>query len=192
MCSMKPRALLGPMIRRQRTRMVSPYIRGDVLEIGCHDAATLERPIPNLGRYVGTDIDESALIRARQRHPGREFLRHDIDRESLGFREEFDVVLLVALIEHILNQRNLLEQCHSALRPGGDLVLTTPTPFGNDIVHRAGARLGLFNKSVADHHVVIYDKRRLQAAATMVGFNLHAHRYFQLGCNQLAVLRKNG
>lgn len=188
---MKPQALLGPMIRRQRTRMVAPYIRGDVLEIGCHDAATLERPNPQLGRYVGTDIDDGALMRARQRHPNREFVQNDIDREPLGFSEEFDVVLLVALIEHVMNQRHLLEQCHAALRPGGVLVLTTPTPFGNDIVHRAGARIGLFNASVADHHVVIYDKRRLAAAGALVGFKLLDHRYFQLGCNQLAVLRKN-
>jgi SAM-dependent methyltransferase len=183
-------ALLAPLIRRQRTAMVTPFIRGDVLEIGCHDAATLQRPSPELRRYVGTDIDELALERARDRYPDREFIARNIEIDDLGFRDEFDTVLLVALIEHILNQRHLLQQCHRALRPGGVLVITTPTPFGNDIVHRTGARLGLFHKSVADHHVVIYDKRRLQAAATMVGFTLDRHRYFQLRCNQLAVLRK--
>lgn len=170
--------------------MVAPYIRGDVLEIGCHDAATLRTPNPALRRYVGTDIDEVALARARERYPEREFICRNIEYDDLGFREEFDNVLLVALIEHILNQRHLLEQCHRALRKGGALVVTTPTPWGNDIVHRAGAKLGLFHKSVADHHVVIYDKRRLQAAAAMIGFTLDTHRYFQVRCNQLAVLRK--
>jgi SAM-dependent methyltransferase len=170
--------------------MVAPFIRGDVLEIGCHDAATLERPNPALGRYVGTDIDEQALARARQRYPDREFVRNDIDRDPLGFDREFDVLLLVALIEHILNQRHLLEQCRAALRPGGSLVLTTPTPFGNDIVHRIGGRIGLFSRSVEEHHVVVYDKRRLRAAAEMSGFSLHHHRYFQFRCNQLAVLRR--
>jgi SAM-dependent methyltransferase len=170
--------------------MVEPYIRGDVLEIGCHDAATLERHKERLGRYVGTDIDESALARARAKFPGREFLLNDIDVADLDFHEEFDLVLMVALIEHIMNQRHLLEQCNKALRPGGRMVITTPTPFGNDIVHRLGARLGLFARTVADHHVVIYSRRRLQAAAAMTGFRLEQHRYFQLGCNQLAVLRK--
>jgi len=183
-------SLLGPFIRRQRTAMVAPYVRGDVLDIGCHDAATLGWPNLAIGRYVGTDIDEQALARARAKYPDREFICNDIDREPLGFDREFDCVVLVALIEHILNQRHLLEQCRTALRPGGFLVLTTPTPFGNDIVHRVGGRLGLFSRSVEDHHVVIYDRRRLQAAAEMVGFSLHRHRYFQLGCNQLAILRR--
>lgn len=185
---MKP--LLAPFIRRQRTAMVTPFITGDVLEIGCNDAATLGRDNPGLGRYVGTDIDDDALARAREKYPRREFIKNNIENEPLGFSDEFDNVLLVALIEHILNQRFLLDTCHQALRRGGRLVITTPTPFGNDIVHRNGARIGLFHKSVADHHVVIYDKRRLRAAAEMVGFRLAQHRYFQLGCNQLAVLEK--
>jgi SAM-dependent methyltransferase len=188
---MKPTALLAPFIRKQRTAMVTPFIAGDVLEIGCNDAATLRRPNPKLRRYVGTDIDEDALARARAKHPDREFIKNDIESEPLGFKEEFDTVLMVALIEHILNQRHLLEECHKALRPNGALVITTPTPFGNDIVHRNGAKLGLFHKSVADHHVVIYDKRRLQAAGALVGFTLAKHTYFQLRCNQLAILRKN-
>jgi len=183
-------ALLSPLIRRQRTAMVKPFIRGDVLEIGCHDAATLKKDNAELGRYVGTDIDEVALERARKRYPEREFIAANIEIDELPYRDEFDTVLLVALIEHILNQRHLLQQCHRVLRPGGALVITTPTPFGNDVVHRAGAALGLFAKSIAHHHVVIYDKRRLQAAAAMVGFSLDQHRYFQLRCNQLAVLRK--
>lgn len=170
--------------------MVAPFIRGDVLEIGCHDAKTLGKPNPRLGRYVGTDIDDEALARARAKHPDREFVKRDIEKDVLGFRDEFDNVLMVALIEHILNQRHLLEECYAALRRGGNLVITTPTPFGNDIVHRTGARFGLFSRTVVDHHVVIYDKTRLRAAAAMVGFTLAQHRYFQLGCNQLAVLRK--
>ena len=182
--------LLAPFIRGQRTAMVTPFITGDVLEIGCNDAATLARNPPGLGRYVGTDIDDEALARARVKFPNREFVKNNIESEPLGFHSEFDTVLMVALIEHILNQRFLLETCHEALRTGGKLVITTPTPFGNDIVHRTGARFGLFHKSVADHHVVIYGKRRLRAAAEMVGFTLKEHRYFQFGCNQLAVLEK--
>jgi SAM-dependent methyltransferase len=182
--------LLAPFIRRQRTALVEPLIAGDVLEIGCNDAATLRRANPKLRRYVGIDVDADALARARATYPEREFEQRDIEKDELGFQGEFDTVLLVALIEHILNQRHLLEQCERALRPGGVLVVTTPTPFGNDIVHRTGARLGLFHASVIRHHVVIYDKTRLAAAAAMVGFALVSHKHFQLRCNQLAVFRK--
>lgn len=146
----------------------------------------------SLGRYVGIDVDERALARAREAFPDKEFIRLDIDEERFGFAEEFDTVLMVALIEHILNQGHLLRECRAALRSGGELVLTTPTTFGNDIVHRCGAALGLFHKAVADDHVVIYNKTRLRAVCAKIGFELSHYRRFQFGCNQFAVLRRTG
>jgi SAM-dependent methyltransferase len=182
-------ALLAPLIKRQRIDRVRPFIRGDVLEIGCKDGATLDLGCP-IGRYVGIDIDNDALVSAKARHPSREFVKKNVEVEPFGYVDAFDTILLIALVEHVLNQRILFEQCREALRMGGQLVLTTPTNFGNDIVHRWGARLGLFHKSVHDNHVVIYDRTRLQAAAAMTGFAVVIHRKFQFGCNQLALLQK--
>lgn len=186
---MSTSALLAPLIKRQRIGRVRPFIRGDVLEIGCKDGATLDLGCP-IGRYVGVDIDRDSLALARARHPSREFVSKNVEFEPLGYVDAFDTILLIALVEHVLNQRSLLEQCRVALRMGGQLVLTTPTSFGNDFVHRWGARLGLFHKSVHDNHVVIYNKTRLRAAAAMTGLAVVSHRKFQFGCNQIALLQK--
>lgn len=184
--------LLSGSIRKQRLAMVAPYLKGDVLEVGCNIGSMLHAAGGDLGRYVGIDINEDALARAAATFPEHQFLRRDIECEAFGFREEFDVVLMVALIEHVFNQGHLLDQCRLALRPGGSIVLTTPTVLGNDVVHRIGQSLGLFHKAVGDDHIVIYNKTRLLAAAAKKGFELSHYQRFQLGCNQLAVLRKPG
>jgi SAM-dependent methyltransferase len=111
-------ALLSPFIRRRRTELVQPFIAGDVLEIGCNDAATLARENPKLRRYVGTDVDEAALARARATYPEREFVKNDIEKDELGFESEFDTVLLVALIEHILTSATCSNSASERCAPG--------------------------------------------------------------------------
>ncbi|MEX0922810.1 MAG: class I SAM-dependent methyltransferase [Rhodovibrionaceae bacterium] len=182
--------LLSKSIARTRQSKALGLVRGDVLELGCADGRLYGLCRERIGRYVGVDYSETALARARERYPEANFLKRNIEHEELGFEAEFDSILMVALIEHIFNQGFLLGQCARALRPGGRIVLTTPTPFGNDVVHRIGAPLGLFHRSAMDDHIVIYNKKRLQTAAKEFGLVLDRYETFQLGCNQLAVLEK--
>lgn len=184
--------LLSSHIANQRRAKVLAHVRGDVLELGCGTGRLYRECRGAVGRYVGIDVSKHAVEEAQRTFPDAQFLRRDIDRETLGFENEFDIVLMVALIEHVFNQGFVLQQSFRALRPGGSVVLTTPTPFGNDIVHRIGARIGLFHSGAMDDHIVIYNKLRLGNAAREFGFTLAYHQRFQLGCNQLAVLQKPG
>lgn len=70
--------------------------------------------------------------------------------------------MMVAVIEHIWNQKFLLDQVVNILNPSGRLIITTPSPFGNDVVHAIGANLGLFAKSAVADHIVIYNRRRFK------------------------------
>ncbi len=69
------------------------------------------------------------------------------------------------------------------------LLVTTPTPFGNDIVHRLGAAIGLFAKAAADDHIVIYNRQRFEILAKEFDLKLERYESFGFGCNQLAILR---
>ncbi|HNR33418.1 MAG TPA: methyltransferase domain-containing protein, partial [Candidatus Hydrogenedentes bacterium] len=125
----------------------------------------------------------------RRRFPDHTFLRKDLDEDLLDLGRQFDTVLLVAVIEHVFNQKHLMRQLVPLLKPEGRLVVTSPTPFGNDVVHRIGAALGLFSKDAAHDHVVIYNKRRFLLLAREFGLMLETYCRFQCGCNQLAVFR---
>lgn len=97
---------------------------------------------------------------------------------------------MVALIEHLFNQQHVMSEVANALKPGGIIVMTTPTPFGNDVVHRLGASIGLFAKAAVDDHIVIYNHHRFRLMAKEVDLQLKSYRKFQFFCNQIAVLAR--
>lgn len=76
------------------------------------------------------------------------------------------------------------------LKPSGKLIVTTPTPFGNDVVHAIGGSLGLFAKSAVTDHVVIYNRRRFKILENEFNLKLTKYKQFQFFCNQLAVFEK--
>ncbi len=184
--------LLSGYIRDARMKQARPYIRGDVLDLGCGPGDTKIWGGENISRYVGIDYNPSNVEKLKQKFPDSQFFALNVDIEGFGLDDRFDTVVMIALIEHIFNQRHLFEQAIKCLKPQGRIVVTTPTPFGNDIVHRLGAAVGLFAKSAADDHIVIYNRKRFEILANE--FDLRVERYstFELGCNQLVVLRRAG
>jgi 2-polyprenyl-3-methyl-5-hydroxy-6-metoxy-1,4-benzoquinol methylase len=131
-----------------------------------------------------------AVERLQAEHPQEQFFQRDLDQDRLDLGRKFDRIFMLALIEHLFNQKFVMDHVADALKPGGCVVLTTPTPLGNDLVHRTGARLGLFARDAVDDHIVLYDRHRFRLLAREVGLELREHRYFQLFCNQIAVLEK--
>jgi 2-polyprenyl-3-methyl-5-hydroxy-6-metoxy-1,4-benzoquinol methylase len=97
---------------------------------------------------------------------------------------------MIALIEHLFNQKHVMNEVAAALKPKGMVLITTPTILGNDVVHRMGAAAGFFAKSAVDGHIVIYNRRRFRILAKEVGLELKHHATFQLFCNQIAILAK--
>ena len=79
---------------------------------------------------------------------------------------------MLALIEHLFNQKHVIDEVKMALKPDGLLLITTPTPFGNDIIHSIGAKVGLFAKSACYDHIVIYNEKRFKILANEVEMKL--------------------
>lgn len=97
-----------------------------VLEVGCGTGFVLEgirRAFPG-ATVIGADALVAFLSRARQGLPGATFLQMDARR--IPFRDEFDAVVALDVIEHIADDEEALREMGRALRPGGRLVLTVP------------------------------------------------------------------
>lgn len=182
--------LLSRKIAELRVRKIAPYISGDVLDIGCGHGKLRRMFAGQMTSYTGVDYAEASIEGARKAHPGDRFHLLNIDDAPLPFEAEFDTIIMTAVIEHIFNLGILGQGIARALRPGGKAVITTPTPFGNDVVHRLGAMVGLFNPLAVDDHIVIFNRKRFEIFAGEFGLKLAEHRRFQLGCNQVAVLQK--
>lgn len=183
-------ALLTNYLIDARMSRIAPYIRGDVLDLGCGRAEILQKYGGKLDSYCGVEYSEDSVRTLRDAHPAASFLVRNLDQDRLGLDRRFDCVLMVALIEHLFNQKHVMDEVASVLKPGGTVVLTTPTPFGNDVVHRFGATLGLFSKAAVDDHIVIYNHHRLKLLARETGLQLTNYYTFQFGCNQFATLTR--
>jgi SAM-dependent methyltransferase len=97
----------------------------DVLEIGCGTGFVLKAlsAVSNL-RLTGSEIYLQGLHYARETVPDVTFIQ--LDATKMPFRSEFDVIGAFDVLEHIADDRGVIDQVKLALRPGGMFVITVP------------------------------------------------------------------
>jgi SAM-dependent methyltransferase len=100
------------------------------LEVGCGTGCVLgavEAAFP-AAELLGSEMHVEGLACAARRLRRSHLVQ--MDAANIPFRDEFDVVGCFDVLEHIEEDRRVLEQCRLALRPGGGLILTVPQhPF---------------------------------------------------------------
>jgi SAM-dependent methyltransferase len=185
-------AYLSKFLANQRLARVAEFIKGDVLELGCGNAKVLENYGLRISSYCGVERSAPRIEKLKQNYPHASFFQRDLDRNRLEINRQFDCVLMLAVIEHLFNQKFVMEEVSQALKPGGIVVITTPTTFGNDVVYPLAAAFGLTSKSAMNDHIIIYNLRRFKILANEIGLKLKYHKYFQVYCNQIAILEKPG
>jgi SAM-dependent methyltransferase len=96
-----------------------------VLDIGCATGALLQTLKPHgPARLVGIDVADSAVAYGRERY--RLDLRRT-DLEHAGFAsEEFDIIMMIDVIEHIYDLRGFLRETSRILKGGGAIFISTP------------------------------------------------------------------
>ena len=120
----------------RKFEVLADAIRGQLpvdayLDAGCGDGRYLAAlpglgPLP--GRVVGVDIAESILATARrataQAGLEPELVRANLEQLPLG-DAEFDLVVSIQVLEHLLDPAAGLRELARVTRPGGTLVLST-------------------------------------------------------------------
>jgi 2-polyprenyl-3-methyl-5-hydroxy-6-metoxy-1,4-benzoquinol methylase len=178
--------LLTDYLMRRRNELVSRYVRGEVLDIGCGMGTII--PFLDAGqRYVGIEISPEFVAYLSQRFPQWRFYNCNVDEEPLELGDQrFDTVLLVAVVEHLAHPEKVLADIQKVLRSGGSLIITTPTLWGQR-VHRLGARLGFFHPHAAAGHVCAYGYAAMRNLVNGVGLEIVEYKRFELGFNQLFI-----
>jgi len=97
------------------------------LDFGCNDGQFLaELKGKGITRLVGIDISRDAVHKARERFPDLEFV-HITRTIPLPFKDaEFTSITVLDVIEHVNEQRALLNELNRLLREDGALVVTVP------------------------------------------------------------------
>lgn len=103
-----------------------PYVKGDLLEIGCGEGRGVELLAPLAKSYSA--IDKIAEIEAtiRKKYPAVHFYNMNVPPFTGIADESMDTVVTFQVIEHIQDDQYFLKEIHRVLRPGGIAVVSTP------------------------------------------------------------------
>jgi 2-polyprenyl-3-methyl-5-hydroxy-6-metoxy-1,4-benzoquinol methylase len=114
----------------ERADLFSTLVGGPgrrVLDVGCRDGA-LTRAYAIDNEVVGMDVDRLALRGAREKL-GIETVWHDADEPLPFANENFDVVVVGELLEHLVSPSAFIEEAWRVLRPDGMLVGSIPNAY---------------------------------------------------------------
>jgi SAM-dependent methyltransferase len=103
-----------------------------VLDVGCGNGSQLALPLVSEGfRLTGVDTDERSIEHARRLAAGSLNARFMCGRvEQLSSAEEFDVVVLSEVLEHMAEPSRLLEASAGRMTADAVLIVTVPNGYG--------------------------------------------------------------
>lgn len=117
------RALRG-IVRQKFVLHHMKQLNGRLLDLGCNRGSYSS--LYRNGPTMGIDISHTVLRAAAARVPKAFFVQADAQRLSCLRPATFDAILCTEVLEHVLKPERVIASCHSLLRPGGKLLLTTP------------------------------------------------------------------
>jgi ubiquinone/menaquinone biosynthesis C-methylase UbiE len=181
---------LEPILREMRIRMILPLIRQfprcRLLDVGCGWEAKLLKSVePYINSGVGIDfkapLSDSAKLKT---------ISVTLD-DKLPFGDDsFDVVTLMAVLEHLEKPLEILREIRRVLKkPGSVLVGTVPSRTAKPVLEFLSYRLGIVNEAEIRDHKRYFNKGDLLEIFADAGFQEIRHRYFQFGMNNFFEVR---
>lgn len=161
---------------------ISAFVKGKtVLDVGCVEhAANMEQTDTWLHKHlrtsatrvVGLDFNQEAVNELN--HRGYEIVCGDAMSIDVG--ERFDVVVAGEIIEHVENPGALIRNLKRHLRPGGQLILSTPNVFF--ALHFVESIFASPRKRWNEEHVAWYCYFTLENLMERCGMNVDQIWYF--------------
>ncbi len=181
--------LLEPLLRWMRFRQVMPQIPvgARLLDVGCgHSATFLKAAADRIESGIGIDFKVKPM-----RFQNIQTVQLRL-AEALPFEAaSFDVVTMLAVLEHIEHEKPILQEIYRVLKPGGRLVLTVPSIWAQPVLEFLSYRLKLVDEREIRDHKRYYTRADLEAVLVQeTGFRAFHHRYFQLGMNNFCTVQK--
>jgi 2-polyprenyl-3-methyl-5-hydroxy-6-metoxy-1,4-benzoquinol methylase len=126
---------LPDTILQQQARSVLKYLRGlsfsSLMDIGCrqgHYAIRIARLYPDV-KVRGIDVDSESVLVGESVRKALGLKNLSFEKEdvfSLHAEESYDVVLLLQVMEHLVDDLTALRNVHRVLRNNGILLITVP------------------------------------------------------------------
>jgi len=102
-----------------------PFIKGDLLELGCGEGRGVELLAPLASSYMGIDKIKAIVNDLKNKYPDYKFL--DGIFPPFPFEDDqFDTIVTFQVIEHVKKDEEFIKEIHRVLKPGGQALITTP------------------------------------------------------------------
>ena len=100
----------------------------NVLNIGCGDGVQALVYNGNFNKMVGVDVNQDRLETAKllAATHGFSFSAICANVEDIPLNEQYDKVIAIDIIEHVVNPQKVLNEIHRLLKDGGKLLITFP------------------------------------------------------------------
>ena len=171
-----------------RNRKVAEYIPSGatMLDVGCGSDHYLLDSVSHKIKS-GSGID----VAVRNSKNGNVTIRKIRVNEKRPFKSAtFDVVTMIAFIEHLDNPEEVLLEAKRVLKKGGRIIITTPMgrakPFWETLV-----KLGLTEEKTTEDHKHYFTPQEIERMLKKNGFRMSVSENFEAGMNYIAVGAKN-
>lgn len=191
MSQQKSENFLEPFLRRRRIARVLPFIKKmpdcRLLDIGCGwEARFLREVAPHIAQGIGIDPKAPPLAEEKGLTTFQSRLTGELPFESASF----DVVTMLAVLEHLSEARAIVAEVWRVLRPGGWFVGTVPGTLAKPVLEFLAYRLNIVNPEEIRDHKAYYSRASLCSLLVESGFSNPGHEYFQLGMNNFFYAQK--
>ena len=125
--SRKSHNLTGKLVPGSREALAFGWLKpGDsFLDIGCGTGILCRAAKEMFPNVQGCDISQEALSIARQQGINCHLI--DLNQDQLPFESHaFDTVTVLDVVEHLFDPPDFLHDVHRIIKPGGQLILSTP------------------------------------------------------------------
>jgi 2-polyprenyl-3-methyl-5-hydroxy-6-metoxy-1,4-benzoquinol methylase len=94
------------------------------------------------------------------------------DLTNINHNSRFDLIICVDVMEHIQEDVKVFQNFYKALKPGGFLLINTPSTFGGSDVHEKSEE-----SFIGEHARAGYSKEDLSERLIPIGFNIFKWKY---------------
>ncbi len=161
-----------------------------ILDMGCGYNANFLRNIikifPGIKTRVGIDLKVNPDLEGS----GIRALSADLNQKLPFADQSFDIVTASALFEHLQKPLEAAREVYRILKPGGKLIITTPSPAAKPVLEILAFKLHIIDPAEILDHKNYFTKPDLIQMFLDAGFKNSSSRNFQVIFNTLTVSQK--